>query len=168
MDTIQAEAAVAVIQARLTDHTVLLLRRARSPKDPWSGHFAFPGGRQETSDRDLYMTCVRETEEETGILLEKQWLRETLPIRAAGRNVQAPVQVQPYLFELDFRPDVVVEEKEIDSYHWLDLHHFRNPENHIHTEIMPGRFFPAYPLLDYYIWGFTYLLLSDLFPVTAD
>lgn len=160
-----AEAAVAIILSLITDHTVLLLRRVRNPQDPWSGHYAFPGGRRERSDQDLYRTCLRETREETGIVLKEQWCRKTLPIRAAGRNVQAPVAVQPYLFELDFKPDVMVEEKEIDSYYWLELHRFKNPQNHVRAEILPGRFFPAYPLMDYYIWGFTYLLLSELFPV---
>lgn len=41
----------------------------------WSGHMAFPGGRQEAEDEDERYTAMRETWEEVGLdLAEKEWL----------------------------------------------------------------------------------------------
>ena len=55
-------AAVAVLVRGLgsSDPRVLLGRRRDDPRDPWSGHIAFPGGRREPSDRDLLDTAVRD------------------------------------------------------------------------------------------------------------
>ncbi|CAM9721356.1 unnamed protein product [Discosporangium mesarthrocarpum] len=47
---------------------ILLIRRARNPRDPWSGHVALPGGRQDIGETDLE-TAVRECKEEVGIQL---------------------------------------------------------------------------------------------------
>ncbi len=46
---------------------LLMIKRADAEGDPWSGHIACPGGRMEPSDRDLAVTAVRETLEETGV-----------------------------------------------------------------------------------------------------
>ncbi len=115
----EPEAAVAIIRCRFPRESILLLRRIQSERDPWSGHYAFPGGRRERQDETIYDTCVREVFEETGIDLGPDNLSQILPPARAGRNVMAPVLVQPYVFEIGIRPEVLVEEKEIESYLWL-------------------------------------------------
>lgn len=161
-------AAVAIIRCPDPAESILLLRRAQNRSDPWSGHFAFPGGRWETYDQTLYNTCVREVLEETGIELPDQALEHVLTPSLAGRNVKAPVLVQPYLFELASRPPVIVESAEIDNFQWLETGAFRDKTQHIRTEALPGRFRPAFPLGDYYVWGFTYLLLCAVLDVEPD
>lgn len=46
---------------------LLLIQRAAYAGDPWSGHIALPGGREEPGDPSLVDTAIRETREETAI-----------------------------------------------------------------------------------------------------
>ncbi|GJQ12848.1 hypothetical protein GpartN1_g4639.t1 [Galdieria partita] len=45
---------------------ILYIQRATKSSDPWSGHIAFPGGRQEENEMDIE-TAIRETKEEIGL-----------------------------------------------------------------------------------------------------
>ena len=61
-----------VLRARADgEPELLMIKRADHEGDPWSGHIACPGGRMEPSDRDLAVTAIRETREETGIDVER-------------------------------------------------------------------------------------------------
>ncbi len=156
------EAAVAIIRASLPRDSVLLLRRIEHPTDPWSGHFSFPGGRREETDPTLLATCLRETFEETGIALEPESMQTTLPANWAGRSTSTRILVQPFVFELDHRPPLELNHDEIATHHWLETRRFRQKRLHVEAEMLPDRRFPAFPLDDYYLWGFTYRLLTDL------
>ena len=47
------QAAVSLVLRTAADLEVLLIKRAESERDPWSGHIALPGGRREPDDPDL-------------------------------------------------------------------------------------------------------------------
>lgn len=162
------KAAVAIIRSIGPTESILLLRRARNTQDPWSGHFAFPGGRREKEDQTIYDTCLREVCEETGISLSPESLERVLEPAYAGRNVKAPVLVQPYLFTLASQPEVIVEAAEIENFLWINTDSFRDRNRHIETEALPGRFRAAFPLGDYYVWGFTYYLLCSVLGLAAE
>lgn len=155
-------AAVAIIRVSEPEDSVLLLRRNHNPHDPWSGHFSFPGGRMDRTDSSLLATCTRETFEETGISLSAAELAAELPPRYAGSRVNSPILVQPFLFSLPKRPPLTLEQREIANSCWLTVSHFMQPENHVEAEVLPNRFAPAYPIDDYYLWGFTYGLLTQV------
>ena len=155
-------AAVAIIRNFAPHETFLILRRATHPDDPWSGHFSFPGGRKERVDKNLLDTCIRETREETGILLSKNQLDKALPLEPAGRNFSNPLWVQPYIFNLPTIPTIKLDEKEIQGSCWLDVQEFKTKTLHQQVEMLPGQFFPAYSLQDYFLWGFTYRLLLTI------
>jgi 8-oxo-dGTP pyrophosphatase MutT (NUDIX family) len=157
-----ASAAVAIIQCLTPRESYLILRRAAHPADPWSGHFSFPGGRKDKTDRDLLATCVRETAEETGILLNVGQLQQRLVLEPAGRLLSHPIWVQPFLFTLPEPPAIRLNAREIQGALWLEADRFQAPELHRKVELLPGRFFPAYPIEDYYLWGFTYRLLRSI------
>jgi 8-oxo-dGTP diphosphatase len=157
-----ATAAVAIIESTLPEKSFLLLRRASHPDDPWSGHFSFPGGRKEQQDSSILETCIRETREETGILLSPVSLVKTLSLEPAGRNYTTPLWVQPYLFKLKRQPLLELEQEEIQSACWLPAARFQNKELHSQVEMVPGSLFPVLPLEDYYLWGFTYRLLESI------
>jgi 8-oxo-dGTP pyrophosphatase MutT (NUDIX family) len=157
-----ASAAVAIIHCLNPEKSYLILRRAAHPRDPWSGHFSFPGGRKDDSDQDLLATCIRETEEETGIRLTPDQLQRRLEQETAGHYTHRPLIVQPFLFVLSSPPPLQLAAGEIQGAVWLSATLFQNAGRHKHVEMLPGRFFPAYPIADYYLWGFTYRLLRTI------
>ena len=162
------EAAVSIIRCADPVDSILVLRRKKTSGDPWSGHFAFPGGKRAPGDISILHTCLRETREETGVSLDESLLKLQLPVTRAGRNVNAPIQVQPYLFALHQRPEIIVETSEIDSYLWLEVEKFIDKSRHLRKEVLPHRFSSVYPLNDYFLWGFTYGLLCSVLEFTID
>lgn len=73
--------------------------RAQSPRDPWSGHIAFPGGRKEIEDASLLATAIRETREEVGIDLGRGELLARLPdVPAFIRSKRGRLVVTPFVF----------------------------------------------------------------------
>ena len=155
----KATAAVAIIKCLVPEESFLILRRAAHPLDPWSGHYSFPGGRKEKKDNNLLETCIRETVEEVGILLSPETMQAQLPVTPAGRNVQNPIWVQPFIFVLQEKPSIQLDPREVQSIYWLNSEDFQNLKRHIKVELLPGRMVPAFPVEDYYLWGFTYKLL---------
>jgi 8-oxo-dGTP pyrophosphatase MutT (NUDIX family) len=155
-------AAVGIIVCSLPVESVLLVKRNVQRDDPWSGHYAFPGGRREERDATIYHTCIREVKEETGIGLEPGSLHQTCEPALAGRNVKAPILVQPYVFRMRERPPVIIEEREISRYTWLSTAALKNRARHQVIEVRSAMVKPVFPMDDYFIWGFTYSLLCRL------
>jgi 8-oxo-dGTP pyrophosphatase MutT (NUDIX family) len=158
------EAAVAVIRIQSPDSPYLIIRRALHLDDPWSGHFAFPGGRREASDQDLLAACLRETREECGIDLLPATLVTGLPLTEAGNALGHTIQVAPFLFELAEMPEVRLDARECAAFHWVPEAQLRDPRHHVIITPVPGlaRSFPAVRLDNGHIWGFTYRVLADL------
>lgn len=96
-ETDRPRAAVALVLAAKPDR-VLLIRRAERAGDPWSGHLALPGGRYHANDADLLATAIRETAEETGIHLERDWRRAQLDDLVPRTPTLPPIMVRPFVF----------------------------------------------------------------------
>ncbi|WP_051553646.1 NUDIX hydrolase [Desulfobulbus elongatus] len=167
----QTEAAVATIISRRPTPEVLVLKRKANPDDPWSGHYAFPGGRRNDDDCSLLDTCIRETYEECGILLSTRYLVKQYPVRQAGNYLNQPVPVTPYLFELPEEPAIRLQKAEISCHEWLDLDYVGDADNVIERPMSPRRpgiLYPCIPATEGFIWGFTYetlmLVIADRYP----
>jgi 8-oxo-dGTP pyrophosphatase MutT (NUDIX family) len=160
-----ATAAVALIRVRGADPEYLLLRRAANPKDPWSDHFALPGGRRDRGDRDLLATCIRETYEECGVSLAPADLVRPLPMAIAGSHMGIPMGVAPFLFELADKPPLSLDAREIAEAYWLPQSYLRDPRNRelaAMSALHPQRAFPCIKVAGSTgaIWGFTYGVLE--------
>ena len=157
-------AAVAVILAPDPD-SVLLIRRAEREGDPWSGHMALPGGRQDPTDPELVDTAIRETAEEVGLILTREVLLGALDDVVPRSPVLPPIAVRPYVFAVAGRPELQLN-PEVAGALWVPLEHLLHPDTR-HTVQLDirgeSRVFPAFRLDDSVVWGMTERILSALF-----
>lgn len=119
-----AVAAVLRERPRARTAELLFIRRAEHPRDPWSGHMAFPGGRREESDPDLLATAVRETREEIGLdLASHASLLTRLPdVPAVARGRRMGLVIAPFVFALQGHDgDALVPNAEVAETVWVPL-----------------------------------------------
>ena len=100
---------------------LLMIKRAEHEGDPWSGHVACPGGRMEPGDRDLSVTAVRETLEETGIDVARDGrLLGQLDDLRPRSPLLPPMVIRPYVALV--RADVdIVPSHEVASAFWVPV-----------------------------------------------
>ena len=155
-------AAVSVIIRDRQNPSVLLIKRAEMPGDPWSGQIAFPGGKTKSEDRTVKDTAVRETREEVGIDLDRA--AEFLGYGGVTTTHTGTMDVVPSVFMLKRGVDVRPNE-EVASFRWVDLEDLVAPESQSKYEFARGgdtAQMPAYALGDYVVWGLTYRILSSM------
>jgi 8-oxo-dGTP pyrophosphatase MutT (NUDIX family) len=100
---------------------LLMIKRAEAEGDPWSGHIACPGGRMEPEDRDLAVTAVRETWEETGVDVARDGrLLGHLDDLYPRTPTLPPIVIRPYVALV--RADVaIVPSHEVAAAFWVPL-----------------------------------------------
>lgn len=163
-----ARAAVAlVVRDGSQGAEVLLIQRAERASDPWSGHMALPGGRQEPGDGDLYATAARETNEEVGLDLgtHGEWIGRLDELQAVGRGKVLPLVITPIACELRSAVSLRLNRTEVRDAVWIPLTTLREPgvQGHYMYELdgVISRH-PAYVHGRYTIWGLTYRILTNL------
>jgi 8-oxo-dGTP pyrophosphatase MutT (NUDIX family) len=162
-DADRPQAAVALLLVPDPDR-MLLIRRAERVGDPWSGHLALPGGRYDARDIDLPATAIRETEEETGIRLEREWCRAELDDLAPRTPTLPPIMVRPFVFLLAeaIAPGL---SNEVVHAAWLPLAELlaegvRGPRTiEIHGE---ARVVDGYQLPEGFLWGMTARIVTPV------
>jgi len=165
-----ARAAVAaVLRDGDSGAEVLLIRRAARHGDPWSGHMAFPGGRQQPDDRDILSTAMRETLEEVGLDLSARGtlLGRLDEIQAIARGRPAGLTVSPFVFALE-SPTSLVTNAEVEEVVWAPLTPIARGERSttIPYELDGRRYdLPAWDVQGRIVWGLTYRMLETLLEV---
>ena len=159
------QAAVSLIVRGRDDLDVLLIKRARHERDPWSGHMALPGGRRDPSDASLLETAIRETREETGVDLDADGVHLGRLGGLAPRSVRLPrLTISPFVFGVPHDTPARVASPEVDAIHWIPLEALRAPETHGTVDIpFPGgsRRFPCLHVAGEVVWGLTYRIFED-------
>lgn len=86
-----SRAAIAAIFRQTADGAdeVLFIRRQERDGDPWSGHVAMPGGKQEGADADDEYTAMREAHEEVGLDLSDATIYQRFGRLVDDRIVQS-------------------------------------------------------------------------------
>ena len=145
---------------------LLLIQRAENPQDRWSGHMAFPGGRQQPEDIDLVETARRECQEEVGFDPgEGQFLGSLDPLPARPRLPGRGLVVHPQAFWLDRLPPLALDRREVASALSVPLSILRRgARGTIEWKRGPLAFkLPSIEYRGHTIWGLTLQMLDDFF-----
>lgn len=159
-----ARAAVALVLRQVElGLELLLIKRAESGHDPWSGHIALPGGREEPSDVSLEATALRETLEETGLDLARdgEVLGRLDDLSPRGG---APVLVRPYVVALHSDAPLVLSD-EVATAFWVPVETLAAPGavQESVVQIRGGELrVNSFRHGDYVIWGLTERILQQL------
>jgi 8-oxo-dGTP pyrophosphatase MutT (NUDIX family) len=161
----RAAVAILIRSSRDYEPEIFFIRRAEFEGDPWSGHVAFPGGREELVDETLLETAVRETFEETGIDLRGSAsligaLNDLKPV-----SVRLPeVMVRPYVFLGQDIPEPVLS-SEVAGAFWVPLAALLDSSVWKDTLVRAGEIEisrRAFHHQGNIVWGMTERILSDL------
>jgi 8-oxo-dGTP pyrophosphatase MutT (NUDIX family) len=160
-------AVAAVVRITPGGTETLLMRRAESPLDPWSGHMSFPGGRQDPEDLTLLDTARRETKEETGLdLLESaQLIGQLDDLQAVARGATLDLVIRPFVFELR-EPRELAPNYEVAELVWAPIEPMRSGRldtvwPYVHRDQRWD--LPAFDVGGRIVWGLTHRILVSLF-----
>ncbi len=157
----QRFAAVSIIVRDMQFPSVLLIKRAERPGDPWSGQIAFPGGKMQPGDGTARDTAVRETREEVGVDLSRA---EFMGYAPTATTHTGNMEVVPAVFVLkegaEIRPN-----EEVASYRWVEMEELLTPEARTVYRLSPEGTdvtLPAFKVGDYVVWGLTHRILNSI------
>ena len=166
------QAAVALVLRARDPLEILLIKRATSDRDPWSGHMALPGGRRDEVDADTIDTARRETLEETAVDLFGlgKPLGRLDDVRPS--SVRLPkLTISPYVFAVPTQVEATVASREVDQVFWVSIDELRAPETRSAISIpLPGgtRDFPSFRVHGEHVWGLTYRILEQFLELYPD
>lgn len=141
---------------------VLFGLRAEVEDDPWSGHVALPGGREDPEDEDLVETARRELREETAIELP----RNAVVGRLDDLHPQAvhlpSIVVSPFVAWLPERP-TVRENYELAGHVWIPIPDLADPDRRssFRREKPTPREFETVEYAGAVVWGMTLMIVED-------
>jgi 8-oxo-dGTP pyrophosphatase MutT (NUDIX family) len=143
---------------------LLMIKRAAFEGDPWSGHVALPGGRQEPGDASLEGTAIRETWEETGIDLARDGCVIGQLDDLQPRTPRLPpLVITPFVAVLGHDVPIVLSPEVAEAF-WVPLSALQDPNasREIVLELTGGpRTVPSFQHQGYTIWGLTERILRQ-------
>lgn len=144
---------------------VLLIKRAQKEGDRWSGHIAFPGGREQQEDSNIRETAIRETSEEIGLGLSvDNYIGRMSDVMTFAHGTRKPMVVSPYAFRLEGDPRFTINH-EVDQVIWLPVSFLadrRNRETMVWERKGMSIKLPCYFYGEHRIWGLTLKMLDEL------
>lgn len=162
-------AVVLALRAGEIQPEALFVVRATHERDPWSGHVALPGGREEAGDRDLMDTALRELHEETGLGLHREEIVGRLDdLHPVSRRLPR-IAISPFVA---WRPRLgnVRRSAEIDGHFWVPIPELRRPERRSSLELHRDEGTIHVPTIEYgghTVWGLTYSIVQNFLDLLA-
>jgi 8-oxo-dGTP pyrophosphatase MutT (NUDIX family) len=167
-DFSKASGVALLLSGEPDDLQLLFIKRALNPKDHWSGHLAFPGGKKDEQDPSLLAACLREVREEVGVELKASELMGSLDdLQARRRGNMLEFYIQPFVFFLSEKPLLKPDPREVEKALWVSLDYLLDEKNRTEYVFkangqelrLPGIRFPDGDIL----WGLTYMMIQNLF-----
>lgn len=169
-EPVEKRAAVAVVlRAAEVGPEILFIRRAEHPNDPWSGHMAFPGGREEPDDGTLLETALRETREELALDLgaSARLIGRLQELPAVARGRRTGLMITPFVFEvLEGATVTLAGNEEVADTVWTPLEPlFRGERATVFPYELAGMRvnLPGHDVNGRIVWGLTHRMLEMLF-----
>ncbi len=155
-----AEAAVLIPVVDRASPTLLFTRRA-THLNTHSGQVAFPGGKREPEDKDLYATALREAEEEIAL--------DPALVEPLGRLSDVislhGLRVTPWVGIIPADLPLVADPGELDAIFEVPLSHFLE-DRRTHTDVITvdgvAHYVPSYHVDGHVIWGLSAMMLVEL------
>jgi mutator protein MutT len=156
------KAAVAIIiHEGPYETSILYIKRASHPKDPWSGQIGFPGGKVEEGETTLE-AVIRECQEEISLNLSpSNLLGSLLPKQAYAYGKELNLKIYPHVFYQKSIGELQLDSNEVERIHTLSLKSILSPELITDYPYRENKV-PAIKLENDFIWGLTYLITRDL------
>lgn len=164
-------AAVAlVLRARKLEAVeLLMIKRATYAGDPWSGHFALPGGRQEAGET-IEHTAVRETREETALDLSARGAILGRLDDVQPHTVALPrLVITPFVGVVAGDGSLTLSDEVADAF-WIPVDALRAPDatREVVLELTGGpRRVPTFQHDGRTIWGLTERILRQFVALTS-
>lgn len=160
-------AVAAVFREQREGAELLLIRRAEHPRDPWSGHMAFPGGRVNVDDRDPLAAAVRETREELSLDLQTagDLVGRLSEVHTHLAPTAVPRAVVPFVFELRAVDAVLTANHEVQESIWVPLAFILDRSNRSSMTWLRRGLplpLPCYRYDGRVIWGLTLRIVDEL------
>jgi 8-oxo-dGTP pyrophosphatase MutT (NUDIX family) len=163
---LQRAAVAIILRNGAASAEFLAIHRSEREGDPWSGHMAFPGGRQHSSDSDLYATASRETLEEVGIDLRTagEHIGSLDDLQAIGHGRRLDLVITPHVYSLTTTVTPILDPREVQTAVWVPVKTLHEPHiqgtyrydlNGFETQ------HEAFIYEGYIIWGLTYRILRQ-------
>ncbi|MCP1318844.1 CoA pyrophosphatase [Halomonas sp. 707B3] len=154
------EAAVLMPIVERPAPTLLFTRRA-SHLNTHRGQVAFPGGKREPGDADLYATALREAEEEIalapGLVQPLGRLSDVISLHG--------IRVTPWVGIIPPDLPLVADPAELDAIFEVPLSHFLDDQR-THTDVITvdgvAHYVPSYQVDGHIIWGLSAMMLVEL------
>ena len=147
---------------------LLLIKRATFASDPWSGHVALPGGRQEPADPTLLHTAIRETREEVGVDISGHGtVLGVVDELGPSTPRLPPLTILPHVAAVERDLPLTLSREVADAF-WVPLSRLRDPaaSREVDLDLATGvTRVRSLSYKEHIIWGLTERILRQFFAI---
>jgi len=158
----KSAATLALFYPNANNETYFLLTQRASYKGAHSAQISFPGGKIEKNDTDLAFTALRETFEETAVIMDdisiyREFTKTYIP--------PSNFWVTPFMGTINYRPNFIAN-NEVSAFIEVKLNDILDDRSiiikNMSTSYMKSVDIPCFKLNDYIVWGATAMILSEI------